>query len=85
MAMQNDAFRRVFREPLFAACAGACFLWAGMLQGADAATPKNTAIKNSEDISAELDRETNLISENDSDEIPVRVFLDRVSRYTDSS
>ena len=24
-------------------------------------------------------------SENDSDEIPVRVFLDRVSRYTDSS
>jgi hypothetical protein len=62
MAMQNDAFRRPFSGPLFRACAGACCLWAGalVLQAADTATPKNPAVKGSEDISKELDRETNL-------------------------
>jgi hypothetical protein len=63
--MQNDAFRRLFRRRLFTACAGACCLWAGVLQAADTATPRNPAIKNSQDISAELDRETNLYSQLD--------------------
>jgi hypothetical protein len=71
MAMQNDAFRRLFRGRLFAACAGACCLWAGMLRAADTATPKNPTVKGSEDISKELDRETNLHTQLDRTLAPV--------------
>lgn len=59
-AMQTDAFRRLLRGVLFPACAGACCLWAGLLQAANPATPHNSPIQNPEAISAELDRETNL-------------------------
>lgn len=60
MPMQNDAFRRLSRGPLFAACAGVCCLWTGVLHAADPANPKNPTVKSSQDISKELDRETNL-------------------------
>jgi hypothetical protein len=60
--MQHHAFQRPLRERLFfTACAGASCLWAGaLLQAADTTALKNPTIKSSQDISAELDRETNL-------------------------
>ena len=62
MAMQNDAFRRLSKGSLFAACAGVCCLWTGALalHAAPPATPKNPTVKSSQDISKELDRETDL-------------------------
>jgi hypothetical protein len=74
MAMQNNAIR-LFRGPLFAACAGACCLWAGVLQAANTTAPKNPTIKSSQDISAELDRETNLQAQLDRTLGPISIAI----------
>jgi hypothetical protein len=63
--LNASAITRFLRGPLFTVCAGACCFWAGVLQAADTATPGNPTIKNTQEIAAELDRETNLQAQMD--------------------
>jgi hypothetical protein len=60
--MQADPFQRLWWAVFCRLCVGACCLWAGALKAADT-MPNSRTVKNTQDITEELERETNLQSQ----------------------
>lgn len=77
--MQANAFRRFWSAAFFHVCAGVCCPWTGALNAADTRSSL-PSVKNTQDIAAELDRETNLQSQLDRSLAPMSAAVKQTTR-----